>query len=131
MIVAVIYIRNDPIYKSIRKYDSDIFDIARNRNFKPKTVRKIKEHIFIFIHKHYLDGNYAPNHLQQRQFDLQLRQALVWKRLEFEIHRQDDIIWMKHECAEQFVESPYNLIYSEANQIAQRPFNVVPWEKDY
>ena len=116
------------IYESIRESDTDISDIATNLGFKPENVQKIKEHVF--INKHHLD-RYGPEETEYKRFDPILQQALAWKRLEVGTHSQDDITWLKHECAEQFIESRFDSGYSAAHELAQKHFNGAPWEKNY
>lgn len=59
------------------------------------------------------------------------RVSFLWKRLEAGTHTQDDITWMKHECAERYIESERNCGYSEAHERAQKHFNGAPWETNY
>ena len=42
----------------------------------------------------------CPDEIEHERFDATLEQALAWKRIEAGIHTQDDIEWIKHECAE-------------------------------
>lgn len=116
------------IYEFIRECETDISDIATNLSFKPENVKKIKDHVF--INKHYLD-RHGPKETEYKRFDPTFQQALAWKRLEAGTYTQDDITWIKHECAEQFIESLYDSGYSEAHKIAQKHFNGAPWEDNY
>jgi hypothetical protein len=50
--------------------------------------------------------------LNINRFDPNLQQALAWKRLETGTHTQDDITWIKHECAERHHELKYDSGYS-------------------
>ena len=53
------------------------------------------------------------------------------KRLETGIHTQDDITWIKHECAERHHELKYGSGYSEAHNRAQSRFDGAPWEENW
>ena len=57
-----------------------------------------------------------------------LEQALAWKRLEAGTHSEDDVTWIKHECAERHHESKYNSGYSEAHDRAQSRYDGFPWD---
>lgn len=54
-------------------------------------------------------------------------QAFAWKRIEAGIHTQDDIEWIKHECAERHHELKYDSGYSEAHERAQSRYDGYPW----
>ena len=64
-------------------------------------------------------------------FDANIQQALAWKRLETGTHTQDDITWIKHECAERHHELKYGSGYSEAHNRAQTRFDGAPWENNF
>jgi len=87
----------DQIYESIRESDTYICDIAQNLGFKADNIKNVKDHVF--YNEHDLD-RYGPDQIERKQFDPNLQQALAWKRLETRTHTQDDVTWIKHECAE-------------------------------
>jgi hypothetical protein len=60
-----------------------------------------------------------------------LEQALAWKRLETGTHTQDDVTWIKHECAERHHELKYGSGYNEAHNRAQTRFDGAPWENQF
>ena len=65
------------------------------------------------------------------EFDPNLQQALAWKRLETGTHTQDDVTWIKHECAERHHELKYGSGYNEAHNRAQTRFDGAPWENQF
>ena len=99
----------DQIYESIRKSDTDICDIAQNLGFKAANIKNVKDHVF--YNEHDLD-RYGPDQIERKQFDPNLQQALAWKRLETGTHTQDDVTWLKHECAERHHELKYDSGYN-------------------
>jgi len=116
------------IYDSIRESDTDICDIAANIGFKADNIKNVKDHIF--YNEHDLD-RYGPDYMERKQFDPNLQQGLAWKRLETGTHTQDDITWIKHECAERHHELKYGSGYSEAHNRAQTRFDGAPWENQF
>ena len=118
----------EKIYDSIRKSDTDICDIAQNLGFKADNIKNIKDHVF--YNEHDLD-RYGPDRIERKQFDPNLQQALAWKRLETGTHTQDDITWIKHECAERHHELKYGSGYNEAHNRAQTRFDGAPWENQF
>ena len=118
----------EKIYDSIRKSDTDICDIAENLGFKADNIKNIKDHVF--YNEHDLD-RYGPDEIEHKRFDATLEQALAWKRLEAGIHTQDDVTWIKHECAERHHELKYDSGYSEAHERAQSRYDGYPWENKF
>ena len=116
----------DQIYDSIRESNTDICDIAQNLGFKADNIKNVKDHVF--YNKHYLDRLAPAEPVEYRRFDANIQQALAWKRLETGTHTQDDITWIKHECAERHHELKYGSGYSEAHDQAQSRFDGAPWE---
>jgi hypothetical protein len=119
----------DQIYDSIRESDTDICDISQNIGFKANNIKNVKDHVF--YNKHYLDRLAPAEPVEYRRFDANIQQALAWKRLETGTHTQDDITWMKHECAERHHELKYGSGYSEAHNQAQSRFDGAPWEDQF
>ena len=119
----------DQIYDSIRESDTDICDIAQNLGFKADNIKNVKDHVF--YNKHYLDRLAPAEPVEYRRFDANIQQALAWKRLETGTHTQDDITWIKHECAERHHELKYGSGYSEAHDQAQSRFDGAPWEDQF
>ena len=118
----------DQIYDSIRECDTDICDIAKNLGFKADNIKNAKDHIF--YNEHDLD-RYGPDQMERKQFDPNLQQGLAWKRLETGTHTQDDVTWIKHECAERHHELKYASGYNEAHNRAQTRFDGAPWENQF
>jgi hypothetical protein len=118
----------DQIYDSIRECDTDICDIAKNLGFKADNIKNVKDHIF--YNEHDLD-RYGPDQMERKQFDPNLQQGLAWKRLETRTHTQDDVTWIKHECAERHHELKYASGYNEAHNRAQTRFDGAPWENQF
>ena len=118
----------DQIYNSIRECDTDICDIAENLGFKADNIKNVKDHIF--YNEHDLD-RYGPDQTERKQFDPNLQQGLAWKRIETGTHTQDDITWIKHECAERYHELKHGSGYSEAYNRAQTRFDGAPWENQF
>ena len=118
----------DQMYDSIRKSDMDICDIAQNLGFKADNIKNVKDHVF--YNEHDLD-RYGPDQIERKQFDPNLQQALAWKRLETGTYTQDDVTWIKHECAERHHELKYGLGYNEAHNRAQTRFDGAPWENQF
>lgn len=118
----------DQIYESIRESDTDICDIAQNLGFKADNIKNVKDHVF--YNEHDLD-RYGPDQIERKQFDPNLQQALAWKRLETGTHTQDDVTWIKHECAERHHELKYGSGYNEAHNRAQTRFDGAPWENQF
>ena len=119
----------DQIYDSIRECDTDICDIAKKLGFKADNIKNVKDHVF--YNKHYLDRLAPAEPVEYRRFDANIQQALAWKRLEIGTHTQDDVTWMKHECAERHHELKYGSGYSEAHDQAQSRFDGAPWEDQF
>ena len=113
----------DQIYDSIRECD-----IAENLGFKADNIKNVKDHIF--YNEHDLD-RYGPDQIERKQFDPNLQQGLAWKRLETGTHTQDDVTWIKHECAERHHELKYGSGYNEAHNRAQTRFDGAPWENQF
>ena len=120
----------DQIYDSIRECDTDICDIAENLGFKADNIKNVKDHVFYQKHEldQYVSLGEAPEY---KRFDPYIQQALGWKRLETGTHTQDDITWIKHECAERHHELKYGSGYSEAHNRAQTRFDGAPWENNF
>lgn len=120
----------DQIYDSIREFDTDICDIAENLGFKADNIKNVKDHVF--YQKHELDQYVSLGEASEyKRFDPYIQQALAWKRLETGTHTQDDITWIKHECAERHHELKYGSGYSEAHNRAQTLFDDAPWENNF
>ena len=120
----------DQIYDSIRESDTDICDIAENLGFKADNIKNVKDHVF--YQKHELDQYVSLGEVSEyKRFDPYIQQALAWKRLETGTHTQDDITWIKHECAERHHELKYGSGYSEAHNRAQTQFDGAPWENNF
>jgi hypothetical protein len=120
----------DQIYDSIRECDTDICDIAQNLGLKADNIKNVKDHIFYKEHEldQYVSLGEKPEH---KRFDPNFQQALAWKRLEAGTHNQDDITWIKHECAERHHELKYGAGYSESHARAQSRFDGAPWEENW
>jgi hypothetical protein len=120
----------EKIYNQIRESDTDVCDIAQNLGFKADNIQNVKDHVF--YNEHVLD-RYGPDEikLKHKRFDATLEQALAWKPIEAGIHRQDDIEWIKHECAERHHELKYDSGYSEAHDRAQSRYDGYPWENKF
>jgi hypothetical protein len=118
----------EKIYDSIRECDTDICDIAENLGFKADNIKNVKDHVF--YNEHDLD-RYGPDEIEHKRFDATLEQALAWKRLETGTYTQDDVTWIKHECAERHHESKYNSGYTEAHERAQSRYEGYPWENKF
>ena len=118
----------EEIYDSIRECDTDICDIAENLGFKADNIKNVKDHVF--YNEHNLD-HYSPYKIEYERFDATLEQALAWKHLEDRIHTQEDIEWIKHECAERHHELKYDSGYSEAHERAQSRYDGYPWENKF
>ena len=69
--------------------------------------------------------------IERKRFDAALDQALAWKRLETGTHIQDDVTWIKHECAERHHELKYDSGYTEAHERAQSRYDGYPWENKF
>jgi hypothetical protein len=120
----------DQIYQSIRECDTDICDIAQNLGFKADNIKNVKDHVF--YNEHDLDRYVDQDEpIERKQFDPDLQQALAWKRLETGTHTQDDVTWIKHECAERHHELKYASGYKEAHDRAQSRFDGAPWEDQF
>lgn len=109
---------------------TDICDIAENLGFKADNIKNVKDHVF--YQKHELDQYVSLGEASEyKRFDPYIQQALAWKRLETGTHTQDDITWIKHECAERHHELKYGSGYSEAHNRAQTHFDGAPWENNF
>ena len=120
----------DQIYHSIRESNTDICDIAANLGFKADNIKNVKDHIFYKAHEldQYVSLGEKSEH---KRFDPNFQQALAWKRLKAGTHNQDDITWIKHECAERHHELKYGAGYSESHARAQSHFDGAPWEENW
>lgn len=117
----------DQIYESIRKSDTDICDIAKNLGFKADNIKNVKDHVF--YNQHDLDRHGGA--IERKQFDSNIQQALSWKPLEIGTHTEDDVTWIKHECAERHHELKYASAYNEAHNRAQTRFDGAPWDNEF
>ena len=52
-------------------------------------------------------------------------------RLETGTFTQDDVTWIKHECAERHHELKYDSGYTEAHERAQSRYDGYPWENKF
>ena len=118
----------DQLYNEIRESNFDVSDISRNTGFKADNIKNVKDHVF--YNEHVLD-RYGPDQIEHKRFDADLKQALAWKRLETGTHTQDDVTWIKHECAERHHELKYGSGYNEAHNRAQTRFDGAPWENQF
>lgn len=118
----------EKIYDSIRECDTDICDVAENLGFKADNIKNVKDHVF--YNEHNLD-RYGPDEIEHKRFDATLEQALAWKRLETGTFTQDDVTWIKHECAERHHELKYDSGYTEAHERAQSRYEGYPWENKF
>ena len=124
------YLLAEKMYDSIRERDTDICDIAENIGFKADTIKNVKDHVF--YQKHKLDTYACLGEASEyKRFDPSLPQALAWKRLETGTHTQDDVTWIKHECAERHYELKYNSGYKKAHESAQKHFDGDPWKNNF
>jgi hypothetical protein len=114
------FVLAEKVYDSIRESDTDICDIASNLGFKADNIKDVKDHIF--YNQHDLD-RYGPDEIEHERFDASLEQSLAWKRVEAGTHKQDDVTWIKHECAERHHELRYGSGYSEAHERAQSRYD--------
>ena len=122
------FILVEKIYDSIRECDTDICDVAENLGFKADNIKNVKDHVF--YNEHHLD-RYGPDEIEHKRFDATLEQALAWKRLETGTFTQDDVTWIKHECAERHHELKYDSGYTEAHERAQSRYDGYPWENKF
>ena len=118
----------EEIYDSIRECDTDICDIAQNLGFKADNIKNVKDHVL--YNEHNLD-RYGLDEIEHKRFDATIEQALAWKPLEAGIHTQDDIEWIKHECAERYHELKYDSGYSKAHERAQSRYDGYLWENKF
>jgi len=116
----------EKIYDLIRQSDTDICNIAGNLGFKADNIKNVKDHVFYSDHD--LD---RYGEVERGRFQANLQQALAWKRLENGFHTQDDVTWVKHECAERHHELKYGSGYSEAHNRAQSLFDGAPWDNQF
>ena len=95
------FVLAEKVYDSIKECDTDICDSTANLGFKVDNIKNVKDHLF--YQKHKLDQYVSlgePSEYKRFDVDATLQQALVWKRREAGTHTPDDIMWIKHECAE-------------------------------
>ena len=116
------------IYDSIRECDTDVYDIASNLGFKADNIKNVKDHVF--YNDHDLD-RHGLDEIEHKRFDATLEQALAWKRLEAGKHTPNDIMWIKHECAERDHELKFGSGYSEAHERTQSCYDGYPWEDKF
>jgi len=90
----------DQSYDKIRENDTDIFDITRNLNMKAENIKKCKDHIF---YRKYTLDLYGQEETDYKRFDPDLKQAVLWKRMQAGTHTPKDITWLKHEYVKQSV----------------------------
>ena len=62
-----------------------------------------------------------------KRFDANENQARAWKRLEEGTHTKEDLIWLKHEKAEQWYEQKHDAGYSESHDKAESKWSGTPW----
>ena len=122
------YLLAENMYDSIRVCDMDISDVAENLGFKADNIKNVKDHIF--YNEHDLD-RYGADEIEHKRFDATLEQALGWKYLETKTYTQDDVTWIKHECAERYHELKYDSGYTEAHERAQSRYKVYSWKNKF
>jgi hypothetical protein len=117
----------EKMYDLIRESETDIDDIASNMKLNRDIIRKIKEHVFFNIHT--LDR--YDDDIEHRRFDANIKQALVWKRMQagIYIYNEGDIIWLNHEFTERHYELKYDLGCSKSHEKAQKYYDGEPWKK--
>lgn len=115
----------EQLYDSIRTSDTDVCDIAKNTKFKADNIKKCKDHVF--YNEQTLD-KFKDQEVktERKRFDPDLKQALAWQRLEAGVHNDQDIEWLKHECAESHHELKYGAGYSESHKGAQKGYDGSP-----
>lgn len=113
-------------YESIRNSETDVNAIAKNTGYKNKNVQKCKNHLFHDIHR--LDRYKSLGEPDEiKRFDANENQARAWKRLEEGTHTKEDLIWLKHEKAEQWYEQKHDTGYSESHEKAESHWSGTPW----
>lgn len=118
----------EKIYDLIKKCDNCVYNIAANLGFKAENIKNVKDHVF---YNEQDLNHYDPDQIEHKRFDVTLSQALALKRLEVGTYTQDDVTWIKHECAEWHHEVKYGSGYSEAHDCAQSHYDGSPWENDW
>ena len=118
----------EKIYDSIRNCETDVCDIAGNLGFKADNIKNVKDHVF--HNKHNLD-RYGPEESEYKCFDATIEQALAWKRLQAGTHTENDVTWIKHECARRYHELKYDSGYTEAHDRAQSRYDGYPWDNEF
>lgn len=116
------------MYDSVRESDTDICNIAKNLNIKKQNIRKVKDHVFYNTHNL---SRYIGDEEVHKRFSSDLKQSLVWKRLETGTHTLEDITWLKHEYAERHYELKHDSTYSEAHDHVQIRYNGELWDDKF
>lgn len=101
--------------KICKEYDAD--RIAKASGFSVEDIIDIKRHVFFEKHKLYSGYGYL-----YPDYDI----AVAWNRLKSGNPEERDIILLKHERLEAYLEKKYGLTLSEAHAMAKAEYN---WEK--
>ena len=116
----------DGDYESIRRSRSDVAAIARATGCKERSIRKVKEHLF--LHHHMLDRYVAQGFpAVTARFDSDPDVAGAWRRLESGTFEPRDLALLRHETAEAWYMRNIDRSYDAAHIAAQKRFPAPEW----
>jgi hypothetical protein len=113
--------RADELYESIRRDEADVEEIARRSGWKPSSIAKIKDHLF--IQEHWLDQYESlgvPAVLAR--FDGDEVIARAWLRLRGGGFTAMELQLLRHEAAEAWYVRKHGPSYRRAHAAAQRRY---------
>ena len=111
----------DELYESIRRDQEDVERIASRTGWKPSSIVKVKNHLF--IQEHWLDQYESlgvPAILAR--FDSDEAIARAWLRLGDGGYSVPDLQLLRHEAAEAWYMRKHGPSYRRAHAAAQRRF---------
>ena len=111
----------DGAYEAIRASNTDITQIAKNTGFKPRSIQKVKDHIF--NEPHLLDRYVNLGEPAEfRTFDSDLRIGGAWERLRAGAFTPQDLQLLRHETAEAWYMRKHGPSYTAAHDVAHARF---------
>ena len=117
--------QEDDRYEEIRRDEDDVEEIARRVGWKPRSIAKVKRHLF--IEEHLLDRYVmlgVPATLTR--FDADAAIADAWARLKAGRGTAIDLRLLRHEAAEAWYMRKHGPSYMRAHAAAQRRYPAPP-----
>ncbi len=112
---------SDALYEAIRRDAEDVGAIARRVGWKPRSIAKVKHHLF--LREHWLDQYESLGVPAVRaRFDSDEAIARAWLRLKDGGFTATDLQLLRHEAAEAWYMRKHGPSYRRAHAAAQRRY---------